>query len=155
LVSERKIGTMKTKYSIVTALSIALVAVAIVGCKEEQTPATPATPISTNAVPNTMTDVLLPDIKDMQLALTTGLSYGQKAIALGRGLYYFNTAGDEAFDVIASYLRANTNLAAVAVFPAGDNYSNGWYVGDTTIDVHAIPNNLSVSNGTFAVFRDR
>jgi hypothetical protein len=148
---------MKTKYQITTMLTMALLAAAIAGCKKDQTPIPPTPPMSTNAVSNTAdsNSVPTPDIKVMQVALTTGLSYGHKVIPLGRGLYYFNDNDDEAFDVVASYLRANTNLVAVAVFPAGENYSNGWYTGNTSIDLHDIPYNLNISNGTFVVFRDK
>ena len=97
----------------------------------------------------------VPQLKEMQLALTTGLSRNEQGIKLGRGLYFFKSSPEEITDTIGQYGRDHTNLTLVLMFTAHDNYDNAWYVGDTSIDLRHFAEGLNISNGVFAVFRDK
>ncbi len=108
---------------------------------------------STNAVTSDTGAAL--DLKTMQVKLTTELSQNSKVVCLGRGLYFFAANETEAFDTVSSYLREHTNLLSIAVFSAKENYDNVWYVGNGNIDLRGFPSSLNISNGIFAIFRDR
>ena len=95
------------------------------------------------------------DLKTMQVKLTTELSQNGKVVFLGRGLYFFAVNETEAFDTVSSYLREHTNLLSIAVFSAKENYDNVWYVANGNIDLRGFPSSLNISNGIFAILRDR
>jgi hypothetical protein len=95
-------------------------------------------------------------MKDLQVLLTTELSKGSKVVALGRGLYFFAENDDAGLEMVTSYLHEHTNLTFVDVVSARENFGKVWYTGDDTgFDFKYFPENLNVSNGVFAVFRDR
>jgi hypothetical protein len=108
---------------------------------------------NTNAV--TSDTVIAFDLRGMQRKLTTELSKNSKIVFLGRGLYFFATSEEESLDTIASYGREHTNLVAIAVFSAKENYDVTWYTGNGNIDLRNFPSSLNISNGMFAVFRDK
>ncbi|MEK7641398.1 MAG: hypothetical protein AAB365_00205 [Patescibacteria group bacterium] len=110
---------------------------------------------SSNASPNRVGDGVVPNMVSMRILLTTELSKNASIIPLGRGLYFFKASDDDRFEPVFAYLREHTNLVPVIVFSAQENHSSVWYTGDHMIDLKYFPENLNISNGVFAVFRDR
>jgi len=147
---------MKIKIWLGAVVTVAALAL-ITGCRPQNEQAAPIPNIGTNAVntASAFTNGVSIDQENMRLALTTGLEEGQDSIFLGRGLYFFRGNSNETLDTIAAYTRQHANIVLIVAFPAGENFGKAWYVGYGSIDLTDFPKNLSVSNGTFAVFRDK
>lgn len=114
---------------------------------------------SKQALPNDVypsSDSRFPGTERMQLLLVSELSKSASVVALGYGLYFFRVANEDALTTIDSYLKENTNLTLIVLYPASENYSMVWKTGDgTMINLKDFPVKLHVTNGTFAVFRDK
>lgn len=97
----------------------------------------------------------LPNIDTMRLTLTTELSRNASVIFLGRGLYFFKAGEDEYLEVVNSFQKEHTNLVNIATYSAYENYSKAWYTGNSFLNLSEFPRNLFISNGVFAVFRNK
>ena len=129
--------------------SCGALALLCVGCNQDASVSVTASP------PQAAPGAAMPRIEDMRLALTTGLSQNQSCIPLGVGLYYFKANQDDGLEAVASYIHEHTNLVSVAVFSAYENFASTWYSKECTLNLQYFPQNLNISNGVFAVFRDR